>query len=192
MFRLDLAGAHCYSELSRQCPAGFHFHPVSPGPCASQLFFPFFQSGKESRPIVRPRLYHLFPCCSPLRDPWQPRARFLCRRPRPIFLRQRRLTGACQNGFVFQASTVRASKVYGGQLQAFDTDGYMLSRLRLGLTCSHIVAEVLREGQDARAIGKSPAVPTFQNTWTFASVYRTGRRRKADVCLRVAGRNQFR
>jgi hypothetical protein len=60
----------------------------------------------------------------------------------------------------------------GGSFKPATTDAYMLSRLRLGLTIQPTSwLKFFAEGQDARAIGKSPAVPTFQNTWDIRQAY---------------------
>jgi hypothetical protein len=60
----------------------------------------------------------------------------------------------------------------GGGFKPSTTDSYMLSRLRLGLTIKPTSwLKFFGEGQDSRAIGKSPAVPTFQDTWDVRQAF---------------------
>jgi hypothetical protein len=60
----------------------------------------------------------------------------------------------------------------GGGFKPATSDAYMLSRLQLNLTIKPTSwLKFFAEGQDARAIGKSPAAPPFQNTWDIRQAY---------------------
>lgn len=60
----------------------------------------------------------------------------------------------------------------GGSFKPDTTDAYALTRLRLQLTLKPTSwLKFFGEEYDARAIGKSPAVPPFQNTWDIRQAY---------------------
>jgi hypothetical protein len=54
----------------------------------------------------------------------------------------------------------------GGNFKPDSTDAYWLSRVRLNMTIRPVSwMTIYAEGQDARAIGKQPGQPPFENTW---------------------------
>jgi hypothetical protein len=80
----------------------------------------------------------------------------------------------------------------GGSFKANTTDAYTLSRLKLNVTMKPTSwLTFFGEGYDARAIGKSPALPPFQNTWDIRQAYAEfGDSEKKTFGLRV-GRQEF-
>jgi hypothetical protein len=60
----------------------------------------------------------------------------------------------------------------GGSYKPNTTDAYLLSRLKLDLTIRPAAwMKFFIEGMDARALEKTPAVPTYQNTWDIRQAY---------------------
>jgi hypothetical protein len=60
----------------------------------------------------------------------------------------------------------------GGSYKPDTTDAYMLSRFTFGLTIRPVSwLKFYGEGYDARAIGKEPAVPPYQDTWDIHQAY---------------------
>lgn len=60
----------------------------------------------------------------------------------------------------------------GGSYKPNATDDYLLSRLKLDLTIRPTAwMKFFIEGMDSRALEKTPAVPTYQNTWDIRQAY---------------------
>ncbi len=60
----------------------------------------------------------------------------------------------------------------GGSFKPETTDAWLLSRLKLQLTISPTAwMKFFIEGMDARSLEKTPAVPTYQNTWDIRQAY---------------------
>jgi hypothetical protein len=80
----------------------------------------------------------------------------------------------------------------GGSFKHNTTDDYLLSRLKLRLTIAPTSwMKFFIEGMDARALEKTPAVPTYQNTWDIRQAYaEIGDFEKGIFGLR-AGRQEF-
>lgn len=80
----------------------------------------------------------------------------------------------------------------GASYKPNTTDAYVLSRLKLRLTIRPTSwMKFFMEGMDARVFDKTPAVPTYQNTWDIRQAYgEIGDFEKGVFGLRV-GRQEF-